>query len=65
MKRLYLSSADRKIGGICGGLGEYFDKDSTLFRVLFIVITALSFGAAIIAYIAMWIIIPRKPKGTN
>ena len=62
MKRLYLSDTDRKIGGICGGLGEYFDRDSTLFRVLFILLTILSFGFAIIAYLAMWLVIPGKPK---
>ena len=62
MKKLYLSDTDRKLGGVCGGLGEYYEKDSTLFRVLFILITVLSFGTAIFAYIAMWLVIPRKPK---
>lgn len=62
MKRLYLSNADRKVAGICGGLGEYFDKDSTLFRILFVFMTLLSLGLGIIAYLAMWLIIPRKPK---
>jgi len=65
MKKLYLSNTDKKIGGLCGGLGEYFDKDSTLFRVLFVLITVLSLGAGIIAYIAMWLIIPQKPKETK
>lgn len=62
MKKLYLSRTDRKIGGVCGGLGEYFEKDSTLFRVIFVLITVLSAGLGIIAYIAMWLIIPRRPK---
>lgn len=62
MKKLYLSDADRKIAGICGGLGEHFDKDSTLFRILFVFVTLLSLGLGIIAYLAMWLIIPRKPK---
>lgn len=61
MKKLYLSNTDRKIGGVCGGLGEYFDKDSTLFRILFVLI-ALLWGFGIILYLAMWLIIPRKPK---
>ena len=61
MKKLYLSSTDRKIGGICGGLGEYFKKDSTLFRVLFVLI-ALLWGLGIIAYLLMWLIIPKSPK---
>ncbi len=62
MKKLYLSRTDRKIGGVCGGLGEYFEKDSTLFRVIFVLISVLSAGLGIIAYLAMWMIIPRKPK---
>ncbi len=62
MKKLYLSDTDRKIGGVCGGLGEYFDKDATLFRILFILITILSLGLGIIAYLAMWAIIPKKTK---
>jgi len=61
MKKLYLSDTDRKIGGVCGGLGEYFDKDSVLFRILFIAIT-LFFGTGILLYLIMWLIIPRKPK---
>lgn len=62
MKRLYLSDQDRKLAGVCGGLGEYFDKDPTLFRILFILVTLLSFGLGIIGYILMWAIIPRKPN---
>ena len=68
MKKLYLSDTDRKIGGVCGGLGEYFEKDSNLFRILFILITLLFFvfriiGCfGIIGYIVMWLIIPKKPK---
>ena len=30
MKKLYLSTTDRKIGGVCGGIGEYFEKNPTL-----------------------------------
>ncbi len=62
MKKLYLSETGRKIGGVCAGLGEYFDKDPVLFRVLFILLTLLSFGAGIIVYLVMWMIIPKKPK---
>jgi len=62
MKKLYLSDTDRKIGGVCGGLGEYFERDSTLFRIIFVLVAVLSAGLGIIAYLAMWLIIPRKPK---
>ena len=60
MKKLYLSDTNRKIGGVCGGLGEYFDVDPTLVRVIFILIALLSLGLGIIAYILIWMIIPRK-----
>jgi phage shock protein C len=61
MKKLYLSDTDRKLGGVCGGLGEYFEKDPTLFRILFIFIT-LFFGSGILLYLIMWLIVPREPK---
>jgi phage shock protein C len=60
MKRLYLSEKDRKIGGVCGGIGEYFERDSTVIRVLFILLALFSFGLGILAYIAMWLVIPKR-----
>ncbi len=62
MKKLYLSDTDRKIGGGCGGLGGYFDVDATLVRIIFILIAICSIGLGIVAYILMWMVIPRKPK---
>jgi phage shock protein PspC (stress-responsive transcriptional regulator) len=62
MEKLYLSNTDRKIGGVCGGLGEYFKRDSTLFRVIFVLVAVLSAGLGILAYLGMWMIIPRKPR---
>ena len=62
MERLYLSNTDRKIGGVCGGLGEYFKKDSTLFRIIFVLVAVLSAGLGILAYLGMWMVIPRKPR---
>lgn len=59
-KRLYRSNQDRKIAGVCGGLGEYFDIDPTIIRLLWI---ALFFvlGTGILAYIVAWIIVPTEP----
>lgn len=62
MKRVYRSGADRRIGGVCGGLGEFFDKDPTFFRLLFVLITLL-WGFGLILYLIMWLIIPVKPAG--
>jgi len=61
-EKLYLSDTDKKIGGVCGGLGEFFNKDSTLFRILFILLILFSFGFGLIAYLAMWLVIPKRPK---
>lgn len=65
MKKLYLSDTNRKIGGVCGGIGEYFEVDPTLVRIIFIMIALLSFGLGVIAYILIWMVIPRKPKGAE
>jgi phage shock protein C len=62
MKKLYLSKTDKKIKGVCGGLAEYFDVDSSITRlgVLFVsLITAIV--PAIITYIVASCIIPFKP----
>ncbi len=61
MKKLYLSNTDRKIAGVCGGLGEYFTKDTTLFRIIFVLLVCMG-GFGLIAYLVMWLIIPRKAK---
>ncbi len=60
MKKIYRSKSDRKIGGVCGGLAEYFSVDSTLIRLAAIVLIFAS-GAGVIAYIAAWAIIPERP----
>jgi phage shock protein C len=62
MKRLYLSAADKKIGGVYGGIGEYFDRDPTLIRIILVLLVLLSFGIAIPAYFAMWFIILKRPE---
>jgi phage shock protein C len=62
MKRLYLSNTERKIAGVCGGLAEFFNVDPSIVRVLFILLVVFSFGFGILAYLAMWAVIPRKPE---
>ncbi|MDO4344266.1 MAG: PspC domain-containing protein [Eubacteriales bacterium] len=58
MKRLYKSSTDKMICGVCGGVANYFDIDPTLVRLLFVLI-GLS-GTGILAYIVAAIIIPSE-----
>ena len=62
MKRLYLSRVNRKIGGVCGGIAEYFDKDPTIVRLAFIVLIILTHGLGLIAYFVMWLVMPKKSK---
>ena len=65
MKRLYRSRSDRLLGGVCGGLGVHFDTDPNLIRIIWIVLTLLSIGIGVIAYIAAWIIIPEEPEAAE
>ena len=55
--RLRLSGTDRKIAGVCGGLGEYFELDPVLFRAAFVVL-AFAGGLGILLYLALWLVVP-------
>ena len=60
VKKLYRSKDDRWLGGVCGGIAKYFNVDSTIIRVLFILL-ALIIGGGILVYIILWIVIPEEP----
>ena len=62
-KRLYRSTKDRMVAGICAGLATYFKVDTTLVRLLF-VIFALAGGPGLLAYIVLWIVVPEEPAAT-
>ncbi len=57
-----LVKKDKKIFGVCGGLGEYFDVDPTVVRVIFVA-SVLLFGTGILLYIIMAIIMPDEQAG--
>jgi phage shock protein C len=59
-KRLYRSRKNRMIGGVCGGLAEYFNIDPTLVRVLAVIAFFLFNIMTVIAYIILLIIIPLE-----
>lgn len=61
-KKLWRSRNNRKIAGVCGGLGDYFSIDPVWVRVIFIIFFLLG-GAAFIVYIALWLIVPIEPEG--
>ena len=59
-RRLYLSRDDRKLAGVCGGLGEYFTLDPVFFRIGFVLL-AFCAGAGIFLYVVLWLLVPRAP----
>ncbi len=59
-KKLYRSRYNRLIGGVCAGLADYFNIDTTWMRLIFIVCLLLG-GSAILVYVVMWIIVPEEP----
>ena len=59
-KKLYRSKTDKKIAGICGGLGKYLNIDVTLIRVVWAVVSMCG-GAGLLAYIICAFVIPEEP----
>jgi phage shock protein C len=59
-KRLQRSRTERMIGGVCGGLAEYFGVDPTLVRAVLAVVTVLG-GAGVILYVVLWAVMPLEP----
>ncbi|NQS99341.1 MAG: PspC domain-containing protein [candidate division Zixibacteria bacterium] len=62
-KKLYRSNSDRMISGVCGGVAEYFSIDSTIVRILWLLLAFFG-GYGILLYIAAMIIIPANPEST-
>ena len=61
-KKLYRSRKNRIIGGVCGGLGEYFNVDPTIIRLAWISAAVMLVGfSAIIAYLLACLIISEEP----
>lgn len=59
-KKLYRSNKDKMLGGVAGGLAEYFEIDPTLVRIIFVV-SLFAGGAGVLAYIILWIVVPEEP----
>ena len=57
VKKLYKSTTDRKLAGVCGGIAEYFNVDSTLIRLAWI-LAAFAVGTGLLAYIICALVIP-------
>lgn len=59
-RKLFRSRTDRKLAGICGGMGNYFECDSTLIRVGWVLAAFLSGGLGILAYVVLIFVIPNE-----
>ena len=59
-KKLMRSSTNKKLGGVCAGLADYFDMDPTLVRVLWLLVV-LCGGTGILLYVILWIVLPLAP----
>ncbi len=63
VKRLMRSSTDKKLGGVCAGIADYFEWDPTLVRILWVVLTLMPVPIfpGIIGYLVAWIVMPEAP----
>lgn len=59
--RLYRSTTQRAIGGVAGGIAEFFDIDPVIVRIIFILLLIFSKGGGLLVYIILWIAIPERP----
>lgn len=58
-KKLYRSSENKKICGVCAGLAEYFDFDVTIMRIIFLLLM-FAFGGGVLAYLICALVMPVK-----
>ena len=61
-KKLYKSVKDRKLTGVCGGIAEYFDIDSNIVRIVWLILV-LCAGTGLLAYIICAISLDDNPNG--
>jgi phage shock protein PspC (stress-responsive transcriptional regulator) len=63
-KRLYRPTGDRKIAGVCSGLGEHFEIDPIIFRLCFL-FSIFFGGLGILIYVVMWILVPSRDSSPD
>ncbi len=64
MKKLYRSKSDKKLAGVCGGLSQYLNIDSTVVRLVWLA-CCLFGGAGLLLYAIAWIVMPEEPNETS
>ena len=60
-KRLFRSRTDRMLGGVCGGLGNYFSVDPSLMRLAFVLLFVFG-GSGFLLYLILWIVLPEEGR---
>ena len=61
IKRLYRSQADKKLAGVCGGLGAYFEVDSNIVRVVFVLL-CIPYLIGLIGYVILAVLLPYEDR---
>ncbi len=64
-RRLYRDPEHRVLGGVCGGMGAYFNMDPVILRIIFAILFFATTGAALLAYIILWIAVPKASSTTQ
>lgn len=62
-KRLYRSTTNRKIAGVCGGIGDYFGIDPTIIRIVAVLLLLPGGFPGLLPYLILWLIIPEDSEG--
>ena len=64
-KKLYKSSTDKKLCGVLGGLAKYLNIDSTILRIIYVLLSLFVLGCPIIIYLIAALIIPEEPENPD
>ena len=64
-RRLYRSRRDSILGGVAGGVADYFDMDPSIVRIVWAVLALVTGGIFLVLYIVMWIVVPEGPSAST
>ena len=62
-KKLYRSTTNKKIAGVCGGLAEYFGMDATIIRIIAVILLLPGGFPGLLPYLILWLLIPKNENG--
>lgn len=64
-RRLYRSRRDSILGGVAGGVADYFDMDPSIVRIVWAVLALVTGGIFLVLYLVMWIVVPEGPSAAT